>query len=133
MWPSTFSTVARLTIPADPRNLAICRLALAALGGSLPLSDQALDDLKLVTSEVCSNAIAHGYGGGEGEIDLEFRVSQDEVELVVSDHGRGFECPSDELTPGVGLTLLGKLCSRHMITSAADGGTTVVFACPLAT
>ncbi len=126
------NTVARLTIPADPRNLAVCRLALVALGSSLPLSEQGLDDLKLVTSEVCSNAIAHGYDGSEGDIDLEFRVSKRELELVVSDHGRGFACDPDDLTPGVGLTLLSKLCSRHEIRSQAERGTTVVFAYPLA-
>jgi anti-sigma regulatory factor (Ser/Thr protein kinase) len=130
--PLNLTTVARLTIPADPQNLVVCRLALAAVGGALPLSDQALDDLKLVTSEMCSNAIAHGYEGAEGEIELEFRVSQRELELVVSDRGQGFACPSDELKPGIGLTLLDKLCSRHLITSEAERGTTVVFAYPLA-
>jgi anti-sigma regulatory factor (Ser/Thr protein kinase) len=131
--PSNLRTVARLTIPADPQNLVVCRLALAAVGGALPLSDQALDDLKLVTSEMCSNAIAHGYDGAEGEIELEFRVSQREVELVVSDQGQGFAYPSDQLKPGIGLTLLDKLCSRHAITSGVERGTTVVFAYPLAT
>jgi anti-sigma regulatory factor (Ser/Thr protein kinase) len=128
---STLSTVARLTIPAAPRNLATCRLALAALGSALPLGDRGLDDLKLITSEVCSNAIAHGYGGGEGEIDLEFRVSHEEIEVMVSDRGRGFDREAADLTPGVGLTLLSKLCTRHQITSKLEHGTTVVFAYPL--
>jgi anti-sigma regulatory factor (Ser/Thr protein kinase) len=125
--------VARLTIPADPQNLAVCRLALAAMGGALPLSEQAIEDLKLVTSEMCSNAIAHGYEGADGEIELEFRVSQQELEMVVVDHGHGFAGPADGLKPGVGLTLLTKLCSRHAITSEVEQGTTVVFAYPLAT
>jgi len=125
--------VARLTIPADPQNLVVCRLALAAMGGALPLSDQAIEDLKLVTSEMCGNAIAHGYDGADGEIELEFRVSQQELEMVVIDHGHGFAGPADGLRPGVGLTLLTKLCSRHRITSEVEHGTTVVYAYPLAT
>lgn len=129
---STLNTVARLTIAAAPRNLAICRHAVAALAGALPLTDQALDDLKLVTSEVCGNAIAHAYDGGEGELDLEFRVSQSEIELVVCDRGRGFAAAPGAVTPGVGFTLLSRLCSRHEITSAAGRGTTVTFAYPLA-
>jgi|ERR1043165_8802636 len=133
MEPSTLKTVAQLTIPADPQNLAVCRLALAAMAGALPLSEQAVEDLKLVTSEMCSNAIAHGYDGAEGEIELEFRVSERELEMVVIDHGHGFAGPADRLKPGVGLTLLTKLCSRHLITSEVERGTRVVFAYPLAT
>lgn len=133
MEPSTLRTVARLTIPADPQNLSICRLALAAMGGALPLGEGAIEDLKLVTSEMCSNAIAHGYAGADGEIELEFRVSERELEMIVIDHGHGFAVPADRQKPGVGLTLLSKLCSRHVITSDAERGTTVVFAYPLAT
>jgi anti-sigma regulatory factor (Ser/Thr protein kinase) len=116
--------IAHLTVPAQPEQLAICRLALAGVAAGLPVSDQALDDLKLVLSEMCSNAIEHGYAGAEGTIEVEFRAGDgDELELRVVDHGRGM--PADP-PHGMGMTVLEKLCSRWSVEHLPGGGGTAV-------
>jgi anti-sigma regulatory factor (Ser/Thr protein kinase) len=94
------------------------------------MADEDLDDLKLVLSEVCANAIVHAYAGGsEGRIDVTFRRSEGELEVTVADRGPGFpdgKLPDDV---GAGLTLLNRLCSRHSIEPLrAGGGASVTFA-----
>jgi anti-sigma regulatory factor (Ser/Thr protein kinase) len=123
---SGLASVAHLTVPAQPGQLAICRLALAGVAAGLPVSDQALDDLKLVLSEMCSNAIEHGYENGDGAIEVEFRVDDGELELRVVDRGRGMPA---EPRHGMGMTVLEKLCSRWSFERPPGGaGTAVTFA-----
>jgi anti-sigma regulatory factor (Ser/Thr protein kinase) len=119
-------TIAHLTVPARADQLAICRLALAGVAAGLDVGDQALDDLKLVLSETCSNAIEHGYGGGEGSIEIEFRVQDEALEVRVVDRGRGMPASPGH---GMGMTVLEKLCTRWSL-AAPDGGpgTAVTFA-----
>jgi serine/threonine-protein kinase RsbW len=56
--------IATLSIPSDPGYLAVSRQALTGAAAGLPMADEDLDDLKLVLSEVCANAIVHAYAGG---------------------------------------------------------------------
>jgi anti-sigma regulatory factor (Ser/Thr protein kinase) len=116
--------IARLTVAAEPELLALCRHALAgALRGVA--SEEMVDDLKLVLSEVCKNAIEHGYRGGPGTIEIEFRTCPGEFEAAVRDHGCG--TPWSART-GTGAALLAGLTTRHAVTHPASGGTLVTFA-----
>ena len=54
--------IAELIVPADVEMLAVCRTTLAGVGAGLALSDVALDDLKLVLSEVCGAAMERTGG-----------------------------------------------------------------------
>jgi len=120
---STDPLIATVAVPADPAYLTICRHALAGAAASLDIPDEQLDDLKLLLSEACSNAIVHGYEGREGgTIEVEFRTPPGEVEVTVNDRGSGFpggRVP-DEL--GLGLSLLQRLSSRYRIDPARHGG-----------
>lgn len=124
--PEQPRVLVRLAVPADPGYLALCRHALAGAGTALGLGDESVEDLKLVLSEMCMNAIQHGYGGGEGVIELEFRTSPHEFEARVRDHGRGIGPPP--WPAGAGLELLRSLTLRHSIEPAAGGGTLITFA-----
>ena len=122
--------IATLSIPSDPGYLAVSRQALTCAAAGLPIADEDLDDLKLVLSEVCANAIVHAYAGGpDGRIDVTFRRSEAELEVTVADRGPGF--PGGKLPDpvGAGLTLLNRLCSRYSIEPLrAGGGASVTFA-----
>jgi anti-sigma regulatory factor (Ser/Thr protein kinase) len=108
--------VAELIVPADVTLLTVCRMVLAGVGSGLPLSDQALDDLKLVLSEVCGAAMQR-TGAAGGTVGIEFRTSQAEIEVSVSDRGgdahRGGR--------GLGVSLLRRLCSRLDVVPRPDG------------
>jgi anti-sigma regulatory factor (Ser/Thr protein kinase) len=130
MSPDALEAVASITIPADPAFLAVSRQALVGAADGLGMPDEDLDDLKLVLSEICANAILHGYGQREdGCIDVEFRRSPAELEVTVADRGAGFQEGRVPEGAGAGLTLLQRLCSRHSIEPRrAGGGAAVTFA-----
>ena len=129
MSPDHLDQIATLTIPSDPGYLAVSRQALIGAAAGLPIADHALDDLKLVLSEICANAIVHAYGSrADGRIDVTFRRSERELEVTVADSGPG--CPDGRVPEpaGAGLTLLQRLCSRHSIEPhRPQGGAAVTF------
>jgi len=96
----------------------------------LAITDEDLDDLKLVLSEICANAIVHAYGGrADGCIDVTFRRSERELEVTVTDTGPGFPEGRVPASFGAGLTLLERICARHAIEPRrAQGGAAVTFA-----
>ena len=88
----------RLTIPAKAEYIALCRLALAGLARMRPVSEETLSDLKLALTEACSNSVRHAYkDGGEGIIEIVYRLESDRLVIDVLDDGKGF---SLEDTPG---------------------------------
>jgi anti-sigma regulatory factor (Ser/Thr protein kinase) len=130
MSPSRLEQIATLSVPSDPGYLAVSRQALNGAAAGLPISDDDLDDLKLVLSEICANAIIHAYGRrSDGRIDITFRRSERELEVTVSDRGPGFPGGQVPDPVGAGLTLLHRLCSRHSIEPHREaGGAAVTFA-----
>jgi anti-sigma regulatory factor (Ser/Thr protein kinase) len=126
--PNTPETLATLVIPARPDYLSVCRQALAGAVGGIAVSDDALEDLKLVLSEMCANAIVHGYGANEGLIEVEFCTSDEEIVLTVTDHGAGFGDDLASVHRGMGMSLLEHLCDRHTIEpNRSSGGASVSF------
>jgi anti-sigma regulatory factor (Ser/Thr protein kinase) len=115
--------VAELVVVADAEMLTVCRMILMGVGTGLPLSDQALDDLKLVLSEACASAIRQTVDP-DGTVEIAFRTSDSEIEVSVSDHAQDVSTALSGR--GFGLPLLRQLCSRLDITAQADGPGTVV-------
>jgi anti-sigma regulatory factor (Ser/Thr protein kinase) len=113
--------VAELIVPADVTLLTVCRMVLAGVGSGLPLSDQALDDLKLVLSEICAGAMERTATPG-GTVEIAFRYSDTEIEVTVGDHAPGV--PADG--PGLGVPLLRQLCSRLDVDPRPDGPGTMI-------
>jgi anti-sigma regulatory factor (Ser/Thr protein kinase) len=107
MEPADLELVAELVVPADVGMLTVCRTALAGVGASVALSDEALDDLKLVLSEVCGAAMERAHPAG-GSVEIEFRTSSVEIEVSVADRG----ADPDAGAGGLGMPLLRRLCSR---------------------
>ena len=82
----------RLDFSALPENEAFARLAIS--GFMLPLDPtmEQMADVKTAVSEAVTNAIIHGYGGGEGNVGM--RAAYDErceLSIEIVDHGRGIE------------------------------------------
>jgi anti-sigma regulatory factor (Ser/Thr protein kinase) len=112
--------VAELIVPADVEMLTVCRTTLAGVGAGLALSDQILDDLKLVLSEVCAAAMQR-TGGLDGTVGIEFRRSHGEIEVSVCDRGGEHDGAG-----GLGFTLLRQLCSRLEVAPSPHGPGRVV-------
>jgi serine/threonine-protein kinase RsbW len=82
----------RLTIPARPEYITLGRLALTALAGVRPVSDEVLYDLKLALTEACTNSVRHAYEEGRaGNVEIVYELESDRLAIEVGDEGAGFE------------------------------------------
>ncbi len=95
--------VVSLTIPAEPKWLALCRLVLSGLCRLGPVDDEALADLKLAVTEAASNSVRHAYAesGNGGLVSVEYRLTQKALAVEIADAGSGFrfDQPVPELGP----------------------------------
>ena len=113
--------VAELVVPADTDMLTVCRTVLAGIGFGLPLSDEVLDDLKLVLSETCAAAMERS-AGRDATVNIAFRCSDREIEISVSDHGT--DVPGGQAS--LGMPLLRQLCTRLEVAPRTVGPGRVV-------
>ena len=127
----------RLRFPARSEYLLLARLAVKGVAGRMAFGRRELADLKLAVTEACSNAVRHAYAGSTpGEIDLELRVEDDRLELIVEDHGAGIELPVREVEPsvegGMGIPLMRAVVDELDIRPGVEGTGTVVHMTKLA-
>ena len=87
----------RLTIPAKAEYITLVRLALSGLSRLRPLSEETLGDLKLAVTEACSNSVRHGYGNGEGTVEILYELRPDRFVVEVADDGPGFDAQGDRV------------------------------------
>jgi len=89
------SRVVRLTIPARPEYIALCRLALTGLARLRPISEELLADLKLALTEAASNSVRHAYPDDGGSVEISYELYGDRLAIEVNDEGEGFD-PSED-------------------------------------
>jgi anti-sigma regulatory factor (Ser/Thr protein kinase) len=100
-----------LDLPRGPRAPGIARRSLEDWLRSM-LGDDEMDDVKLIASELVTNAVVHG----RGQIALRAHVDDDRVRVEVIDEGHGFEhvvrrVPFEQLC-GRGLAIVDDLAGR---------------------
>ena len=123
----------RLTIPARPEYITLGRLALTAIAGVRPLSDETLHDLKLALTEACTNSVKHAYDGGHGSVDIVYELRRDRLAVEVGDAGTGFDphaAPGDgeELEEGgLGIAIIRALTDEVEIGEREGGGSRLRF------
>jgi two-component sensor histidine kinase len=93
------------------------------------LSSRVQESLRLVVSELISNAVQHGLGGEQRRIRLRVETSVDSIMVEVFDEGRGFSPPTD-LSPGTndhgwGLAIVEGLASAWGVGEGQEAGTRV--------
>jgi serine/threonine-protein kinase RsbW len=125
----------RLTIPARPEYITLGRLALTAIAGVRPLSDETLHDLKLALTEACTNSVKHAYAdGGEGTVDILYELEPDRLAVEVGDAGAGFEpgdgngLDGDDLSEGgLGIEIIRAVTDEVEIAEREGGGSRLRF------
>ena len=125
----------RLTIPAKPEYITLGRLALTAIAGLRPVSDETLYDLKLALTEACTNSVRHAYENGrEGNVEIVYELEPDRLVIEVGDEGAGFELLDDsnghegELEEGgLGIEIIRALADEVEIGPREDGGSRLRF------
>jgi serine/threonine-protein kinase RsbW len=127
----------RLTIPAKPEYVSLCRLALAGLARVQPLGEETLADLKLAITEAASNSVRHAYANAGGVVEIVYRLEPERLEVEVSDAGTGFdlglrEGDAEELTEGgLGIAIIRAIADEFELRSD-QGGSHLRFAKTLA-
>lgn len=132
----------RLEVPALPEYLALVRMVVAGAARIDPfLDDEQVDDLRVIVSEACTNAMEAmadrqalaAAGGPLPTIVVECRLGDRGIELLVSDTGTGFDPGDLEALPaasdparlrferGLGIPLIRALADEAEISSDAGG------------
>jgi len=118
----------RLTIPARPEYITLCRLALTGLSGLPRFSDELLADLKLALTEACSNSVRHAYREGTtGAVEIVYELRPDRLVIEVTDEGEGFdpETPGTDAADlsegGLGIAIIRAIADEVEIGTQASG------------
>ncbi|WP_053364857.1 anti-sigma B factor RsbW [Bacillus sp. FJAT-27245] len=84
-----------MKIPAKPEYVGVIRLTLSGIASRMGFSYDDLEDLKIATSEACTNAVQHAYKNKErGEVIVGFGLYPDRLEVMVADSGQSFDFES---------------------------------------
>jgi serine/threonine-protein kinase RsbW len=125
--------VIRLTIPAKPEYITLCRLALTGLSRVRTLSDETIADMKLALTEACSNSVRHAYGEQAGTVEILYELQSDRLIVEVSDDGTGFDPDidingDDALTEGgLGIAIIRSIADELDIERRESGGSRLRF------
>jgi serine/threonine-protein kinase RsbW len=110
------------SVPAIPENVSALRHAVTDLVVRAGCSEQARGDVALAVGEACGNVVMHAYPPGEtGPLIVEARIIDREVEVIVTDMGRGMVPRPDSRGLGLGLPLMTTL-AKTLAIADGDGG-----------
>lgn len=118
-------------------NESFARLAVASFCASKLKTVEEVEDVKTAVSEAVTNAIVHGYLGGEGYVKVKVLVDEEKIEIEISDSGVGIEDVQKAIQPffttkkdmersGMGFTVMESFMDGMDVKSQVGVGTTVL-------
>ena len=119
-----------------PTNEALARVAVASFCTQLNPTLEEVSDLKTAVSEAVTNCIIHGYEREVHKIQVDCRLSGQELTVDVIDHGVGiadiqkamepmFTTKPDKDRSGMGFTFMEAFMDEVLVESEVGRGTTV--------
>lgn len=81
----------KLEFLSRSENERFARTVISAFVLELDPTIQELSELKTAVSEAVTNAVIHAYGEKNGIITMEGKITEDTVEIIISDKGKGIE------------------------------------------
>jgi serine/threonine-protein kinase RsbW len=127
------ANIIRLTIPAKPEYITLCRLALTGLARVRSFPDEVVADMKLALTEACSNSVRHAYDETVGSVEISYELQADRLIVEVCDDGSGFDVMTngdeeDSLTEGgLGIAIIRSIADELDIERRAGGGSRLRF------
>lgn len=79
----------RMEIESLSKNEEFARVVVAVFASRLNPTLEELDDIKTAVSEAVTNAEIHGYQGKNGSIWLEAQIEDNNMTIIIRDHGVG--------------------------------------------
>ncbi len=126
-------TVIELEIPAKPRYVGVVRLIASSLARMQDFREEAIDDLKIAISELCTNAIIHTSNkGGLSPVVVRYITGDDFIQVEVQDNGPGFDAAcvgrlreNGLVEKGYGIPLIKSLVDEFFCDSDPATGTRI--------
>lgn len=126
----------KIELESEPRNEAFARVAVAAFAARLNPTIEEISDIKTAVSEAVTNAIIHGYNGGEGKIMLICSLDENELDVEISDEGVGIQDIEKAMEPmftskpelersGMGFAFMSAFMDKVTVDSTPGKGTIV--------
>ncbi len=130
----------RMYVEIDSKscNESLARMIVAAfLTTKLDMTLEELEEVRLAVSEAVTNAIIHGYQGGDGIVYLECILEQNVFTVVIRDTGVGianvpqamkpmFTTKEDEERSGMGFSFMEAFMDRLDVESEVGKGTEII-------
>ncbi len=118
-------------------NESFARVAVAAFVSQIDPTVEEITDVKTAVSEAVTNCILHGYGEGEGIIEMEAKLIKNEIIITVIDNGFGIEDIEQAREPlfttrpdleraGMGFTVMETFMDSIEIYSEKGKGTKII-------
>lgn len=126
-----------LRVPCKPEYVRTVRALVAEQADSVPLSPEAVEEVKVAASEAVSNIVRHAYGGVVDPENVVVRCWKSDGKLTVeiTDRGIGFKVPggadapspetSREREGGLGIVLIRNLMDSVDYWSQPNLGTRI--------
>ncbi|HLJ02821.1 MAG TPA: ATP-binding protein [Solirubrobacteraceae bacterium] len=111
------------TYPAVPESISRARTAVSALAAQAGAGADALDAVRLATSEAVTNAVLYAYGDDVGPIHISATVTDRGLSVTVADEGDGVRPRLDRKGIGIGLAVIAEAADELAISSRPAGGT----------
>ena len=126
----------KLTVESKSINESFARVVVSAFVTPLDPTLEELADLKTAVSEAVTNCIVHAYDKAQqGEIVIACNLSEKEIEVKITDYGKGIANIEKAMQPfyttgeegersGMGFTVMQAFCDDVSVVSE-NGSTTV--------
>lgn len=127
----------RMELESLSQNEEFARVVVAVFMSRLNPTLEEVDDVKTAVSEAVTNAVIHGYKGGEGIILLEAEIDGQELTVRVRDRGMGIADVEKAREPmyttdqtgersGMGFSFMEAFMDHVSVESEVGSGTLVV-------
>lgn len=126
----------KIEFASKSANEAFARIAVAAFASQLDPTIEEIADIKTSVSEAVTNSIIHAYPNKDGIVKVKAILSEDEIEIEVSDSGTGIENIDEARTPlfttkcnlersGMGFTIMENFMDDLKVESILGLGTKI--------
>ncbi len=123
-----------LTLPAKPEYVGIARLIVAGVAREMDFNEEAVEDIRLATSEACTNIVRHAYDVQSQENNLIMilcELENKKLSIEVADQGKGMSARKfeeetfspDPTQGGLGLCIMRALMDKVEFSHDAKIGT----------
>lgn len=127
----------RLEFLSKSSNESFARVVAAAFVSQLDPTLEELADIKTAVSEAVTNAVIHGYESRMGNIQMNCKLFDNAVEIIISDEGKGIDNIELARQPlytskpemersGMGFTVMESFMDKIEVISEPGKGTTII-------